>query len=525
MRHANWLMGLGVTALIGALATGAQAITTDPTQIANDAQIDTPGAIEHCDEVVPTRDFNDIFDCGDELFSAPFNDVDGAGANVGDGGRFTRVPRTDQAGPGEWKNHIPQRATGPNSNACANCHNVGAEDGAGEVSANNVRDPLLTNDPGKFIQRNPPHIFGIGGVQMVAEAFNAALLQDVAQAMDEAARRGRNVTRALETQGVSFGSVTATPRGQVTVNAQGVDKDLVVKPFDWSGVLPTVRSFIRDAAHQELGMNPVETAGDDVDGDFDGVVNEFLIEDVTALTVYQAAQPRPVSQLELNALRLNLNQRGQAGRDLAADLGLPVLTNADINAINRGAQLFNQIGCNSCHVPALQTAGRIFSEPSQNPNYREAKFPAGQNPVARGVDPANPVTYDATLDQPDNIIMLGDQVIARLGAFERNGDHAVVRLYGDLKRHDMGPGLAENIDAAGNGAATFLTENLWGVGSTPQYLHDGRATTIREAIREHGGEAQDENNRFFRLNANNQRNVIRFLKNLVLFKVVGDDGD
>ena len=523
MRQAKWVMGFGVAALVGALATGAQAITTDPTQIANDGAIDTPGAIEHCDEVVPTRDFNDVFDCGDELFSAPFNDVDGAGGNVGDGGRFTRVPRSDQNGPGEWRRHVPPRATGPNSNACVNCHAVGAEDGAGEVSSNNVRDPLFTNNPGQFIQRNPPHIFGMGGVQMVAEAFNTALLSDVAQAMADARAQGRNVTRALETQGVNFGSVTSTAAGQVTINAQGVDRDLVVKPFDWSGVLPTVRSFIRDAAHQELGMNPVETAGDDVDGDFDGVVNEFLIEDVTALTIYQAAQPRPVTQLELNALRQNLNGRGAAGRQLAIDLGLPILSNGDIAAINSGAQLFNQIGCNSCHVPALQTSGRFFSEPSQNPNYREAVFPAGQNAVARDVDPADPVRYDATLDQPDNIIMLGDTVIARLGAFQRNGDNAVVRLFGDLKRHDMGPGLAENIDAGGNGAATFITENLWGVGSTPQYLHDGRATTIREAIREHGGEALDERNRYFNLNGTNQRNVIRFLKNLVLFKVVEEE--
>jgi cytochrome c551/c552 len=404
-----------------------------------------------------------------------------------------------------------------------NCHAVGAEDGAGEVSSNNVRDPLRTNNPGRFIQRNAPAIFGIGGVQMLAETFNNALLADVAQAQADARAQGRNVTRALETQGVNFGSVTATAAGQVTINAQGVDRDLIVKPFDWSGVLPTVRSFIRDAFHQELGMNPVETAGDDVDGDFDGVANEILIEDVTAMTIYQAAQPRPVTNLELNQLRQNLNGRGAAGRQLAIDLGLPTLAIGDIIAINAGSQLFNQIGCNGCHIPALQTAGVMFSEPSQNPRYREAVFPAGQNAVARGVDPADPVTYDATADQPDNVIMLGNVVVARLGVFQRNGNSAVVRLFGDLKRHDMGPGLAENIDAGGNGPAVFVTENLWGVGSTPQYLHDGRATTIREAIREHGGEAQASRNAYFNLNANNQRNVIRFLKNQVLFKVVEEE--
>lgn len=519
MRHAKWLMGFGVAALIGALATGAQAITTDPTAIAQSAQIDQPAAADHCVDDLADRDFNDAFECGDELFSTPFNAVDGAGGNVGDGGRFTRVPRTDQNGGNEWRNHRPPRATGPNSNACVNCHSVGAEDGAGEVSSNNVRDPLFTNNPGRFIQRNPPHIFGMGGVQLLAETFNTALLGIVTQTMNDARAQGRAVTRALTTQGVNFGNVTAQANGAVQIAAQGIDADLIPKPFDWSGVLPTVRSFIRDAAHQELGINPVETAGDNVDGDFDGVVNEFFIEDVTALTIYQAAQPRPVTQLELNALRQNLNGRGAAGQQLAIDLGLPVLSNADINSINAGAQQFNAIGCNACHIPAL-LANRVFTEPSQNPRFREVTFPAGQNAVQRGVNPATPVRFDSTTDQPDNIIMLNGQVIARLGSFQRQGEQAVVRLFGDIKRHNMGPGLAENIDAAGNGAATFLTENLWGVGSTPQYLHDGRATSISGAIVEHGGEAQASRDRFVQLSATNQRNLVRFLKNLVLFKVV-----
>jgi CxxC motif-containing protein (DUF1111 family) len=88
----------------------------------------------------------------------------------------------------------------------------------------------------------------------------------------------------------------------------------------------------------------------------------------------------------------------------------------------------------------------------------------------------------------------------------------------------MGPGLAENVDAAGTGASVFLTENLWGVGSTPPYLHDGRATSLSEAIREHGGEAQASRDRFLRLTAREQRDLVRFLKNLVLFKAPEEEG-
>jgi CxxC motif-containing protein (DUF1111 family) len=82
----------------------------------------------------------------------------------------------------------------------------------------------------------------------------------------------------------------------------------------------------------------------------------------------------------------------------------------------------------------------------------------------------------------------------------------------------MGPGLAETIDEVGTGAAMFLTENLWGVGSTAPYLHDGRATTLTEAILEHGGEAGGSRASFAALSTADQRDLLAFLNNLVLFK-------
>ncbi|HTP41430.1 MAG TPA: di-heme oxidoredictase family protein, partial [Nitrospiria bacterium] len=94
----------------------------------------------------------------------------------------------------------------------------------------------------------------------------------------------------------------------------------------------------------------------------------------------------------------------------------------------------------------------------------------------------------------------------------------VVRLFGDLKRHDMGPGLAESIDEAGTGASVFLTRNLWGVGSTAPYMHDGRATTLTEAIIEHGGEGETAKQAFLALSTADQQDLVAFLNNLVLFK-------
>src|SRR5262249_650152 len=148
------------------------------------------------------------------------------------------------------------------------------------------------------------------------------------------------------------------------------------------------RDFNRGAAHNEIGMQGVELVGEGVDGDGDGVVNELTIGDLTSLAIYVAAQPRPTTKMELNSL--NLLQQALSAEEIAA--------------IQHGKELFTLAKCSSCHVPALKLDNPTFSEPSQNSNYRDAVFPAGQDPVALGVDPAAPVTFDLTEDQPANQI-------------------------------------------------------------------------------------------------------------------------
>jgi CxxC motif-containing protein (DUF1111 family) len=87
----------------------------------------------------------------------------------------------------------------------------------------------------------------------------------------------------------------------------------------------------------------------------------------------------------------------------------------------------------------------------------------------------------------------------------------------------MGGELAEPIDEVGSGAQTFMTAELWGVGSTPPYLHDGRATTLTEAIVAHAGEARSARDAFVAQSPTDQDNVIAFLNSLVLFKVPGTE--
>src|SRR3954468_21770753 len=79
--------------------------------------------------------FEAAFDAGDEFFETEFNALDGVGANVGDGTRFTRIPRADLTGPGQWAQHQPPRATGPNAVSCNACHVQLFDDGGGSVVA------------------------------------------------------------------------------------------------------------------------------------------------------------------------------------------------------------------------------------------------------------------------------------------------------------------------------------------------------------------------------------------------------
>jgi len=154
----------------------------------------------------------------------------------------------------------------------------------------------------------------------------------------------------------------------------------------------------------------VEIVGDGVDGDGDGVVNQFGCGDQTALAIYLAAQPRPVTKLEL------------------ADAGLEQLGSEEREAIARGEALFEQAECMSCNTPALVLEDPIFSEPSLNMFFRDDRFPAGQDPISVGVDPADRIWFDLTRDPPDNVVDSGSTEV-------RHSRTAFVRLSEQEQSH------------------------------------------------------------------------------------------
>jgi hypothetical protein len=540
-----------VCAIVMGAAATVWAIVTDHTQtrIAHQpvaVHTDQMELVELVREGKRHEAFELAFEEGDEFFATDFNALDGGGGNVGTGQRYTRVPRADLKGAGEWFNHTPKRVTGPNAASCAECHNRPFEDGAGAPSANVHRDTFRTGLVSQFVERNTPHVFAIGAIQRLAEEMTDDLRGIQTRLQADTCRSGGTRTAALNSKGVNYGSLSATRTSPTadpctvtfdTTGVRGVDfspppdnptapPDLVVRPFNWKGSVNFVRDFNRGAAHNEIGVQAVEIVGDDVDGDFDGIRNEATVGDMTALAVYMAAQPRPTTLLEMAALGL-----------------IEPLPAAQVRAINRGAVVFQQVGCAVCHRPTLTINRPIFSEPSTNAAFTDGPaFPAGQNPVERGIDIRWPVTFDLTRDQPDNIIEdEKGEIRFRLGSLRRDGSgRGIVELFGDLKRHDLGPRVADQVnEIAGDDVtpipldprnrhtpSTFLTENLWGVGSTAPYMHDGRATTLVEAILSHStssptdpSEARASRQAYLNRSNADKRALIAFLNNLVLFKM------
>ncbi|MCG8406384.1 MAG: c-type cytochrome [Phycisphaerales bacterium] len=95
-----------------------------------------------------------------------------------------------------------------------------------------------------------------------------------------------------------------------------------------------------------------------------------------------------------------------------------------------------------------------------------------------------------------------------------NGPRGPVPAYSDLLLHDMGDELADGIVMGLASGSEFRTQPLWGISTTGPYLHDGRATTIREAVLAHGGEATASRNAFDAFTEAQKDDLIEFLLSL-----------
>jgi len=388
------------------------------------------------------------------VFSTPFNKADGYGDGPFDAGEDPIAPggRPTLQGNGTFL-----RVNGLDGQTCLECHSIVSNrsiparfgiGGVGGSVTNVIFQPTAidvvnadTGFDGRFI--NPPFLFGSGGIQLLATEMTADL-----RALDAVAQANPGQTVPLVTKGVDFGTIRYDGAVRDGSGIQGVDSDLVVRPFGRKGEFATVRDFDLTALEFHFGMQPVEVVGEGVDGDGDGIENEIEIGSVSALEVFNTNLEPPF-------------------RDVLS------------KSAKRGAGHFEEIGCDDCHRPELTTRSRILE-------YRLHE----NAPVHYSVDLAERPT--------------GFQRVPRAGV--------AVPLFADLKRHDMGAGLRESFGSDLDGE--FTTARLWGVADTAPYLHDGRATTLGEAIALHGGEAQPAADGFAALSEDEQRELLEFLGSL-----------
>ncbi len=487
------------------------------------------------------------------VFATPFNKHDGLGDGpvnpnnkIQPGGRLTLPAFPAIDGKPAEGNGFFLRVNGLDSQACVECHfivknnvvpakfGVGGIGGAAATafpattrflpSSQGPKSATAANFNGRVI--NPPFIFGSGGIELLAKEMTKNLHQQLRNASNPP-EIGKRIV--LKTHGVDFGFVAWTQTGgnnsqeeipdTVTncdvmdkkskkmvelehfiaispapklyawkgssdygtkaevkssemsskhsgetpgleldiSNLKGVDGDLVIKPFGRKGNNVTTRDFDCGALRFHMGMEPVEIVGKDNDHDKDGVVNEITISELSALAIFNTTSPRP-------------HQGKYKGI---------------------GAKVFEDTGCSGCHVPVMKTEGHIL--PYQQPEQPQHPFSDSNK------------YYEVDLRKSS----------ANFEIDPDNSKGMLVKLFSDLKRYDMGSKLQESLTSASpEENRTFVTARLWGVADTAPYMHDGRATTLTEAIKWHGGDAEAAKNKFVALNDDKKVALMKYLRSL-----------
>jgi Di-haem oxidoreductase, putative peroxidase len=91
------------------------------------------------------------------------------------------------------------------------------------------------------------------------------------------------------------------------------------------------------------------------------------------------------------------------------------------------------------------------------------------------------------------------------------GPTRTINLYSDLLVHDMGPAMDDHFVAGAAGGSEWRTAPLWRAADRTHFLHDGRATSLTDAISAHGGQAAPAAAAFGALDAGSQQALLDFL--------------
>ncbi|MFN2375876.1 MAG: di-heme oxidoredictase family protein [Candidatus Binatia bacterium] len=401
---------------------------------------------------------SEIAEIGQQLFDHEFGFADG----LGSGDAATRPQ-------GPFRRVHEGLFGAPETISCPSCHWVGGPNGAGAETDN----AFLSGDglrPGSGDARNPQALVALGVVEALAREMTRELHAQRDALVTQAARDGKAAEVRLRAKGVDFGLLKATAKGETDASGiEGIDADLVVKPFGWKGTRPDIAAFTTEALQGHLGIQADDlvagglgdAAGrgpDPLDPDGDGRKGEFGRRALAALTVHLALLELPIIEPLVQDLALAP----------AAEGLLAPTTTSFVEDFSRGREKFHALGCASCHLPRMVLESPLVEIPGLPPVdlSRTMRRPA--------------LDYDASL-----------------GGYP-------VWLFSDLKRHDMGRANAARHEQLGVARDLYLTPRLWGVADSAPYLHDGRAPSLDYAIAGHGGEGAKSRAAFFALEREEQ---------------------
>jgi len=412
---------------------------------------------------------------GRELFKAKFTTADGAG----------RPKATQAIVPTKRKfgvNPAFSRLSGPDSSACSGCHNDPILGASGDFVANVFVSEGFesaqfdTTDPSFSSERHTTSLMGAGLVELLAREMTADLRAARDEAVARARASGADVDADLVAKGVRFGMLRAHANGLVDLDRlDGVDADLIVRPFSRKGVFTSLRQFTINALNIHHGMEASERFGVRWTGSHDfsesGVPDAVTSGDVSALVAFQAMLPPPTVKADLP----------DDWRQAAAE----------------GERRFQDVGCASCHRATLPLKSLTFTDPA--PYDMAGTLREGE--VRKGV----------AID------------LSPLAAHLKRNDKGewLIPLFSDLKRHLI---VDAQVAALGNELQAqrfverdvFLTPRLWGVGSTAPYGHRGDFRMLGEIVAAHGGEARFARDAYLDLPKEQRDAVIAFLRSLVI---------
>jgi CxxC motif-containing protein (DUF1111 family) len=236
-----------------------------------------------------------------------------------------------------------------------------------------------------------------------------------------------------KTRGRVHGQVIEVP----VLEADGVT---AVGRFGWKNQHASLLSFSADAYLNEMGITTT------------------LLPDEVTLTCHPSNVPIPNDDNEdLEAFTAFMRSTKVPPRDPNL-VGTPQVV--------AGEQVFNAIGCATCHVSTLMTA-------------------AAGTPILGG-----------TFVVPE---ALGNKII---------------HPYSDFLLHDVGTG--DGIVQNGNQETRnkLRTTPLWGLRTRTELMHDGESYTLEDAIDRHSGEGLGSTRAFQSLSNSQKQAVLAFLRSL-----------